>query len=65
MPRKKKIQKRQKVFNFIDTSIDLLQENWKRYMVVSFFLVAFSYLGYITFFWIDTIKSVELVIKYL
>ena len=65
MVRKKKISKRQKVFNFIDTSIDLLQANWKRYTVVSCFLVAFSSLGYITFYWIDTVKSVDLVITYL
>ena len=65
MARKKKISKRQKVFNFIDTSIDLLQENWKRYTVVCCFLIVFSWLGYITLFWIDTVESVELVIKYL
>ena len=65
MARKKKISKRQKVFNFIDTSIDLLQENWKRYTVVCCFLIAFGWLGYITLFWIDTVESVELVIKYL
>ena len=65
MARKKKISKRQKVFNFIDTSIDLLQENWKKYTVVCSFLVAFSWLGYITFYWIDTVKSVDLVITYL
>ena len=65
MARKKKISKRQRVFNFIDTSIDLLQENWKRYTLVSFFLVAFGFIGYLTFYWIDTVESVELVIKYL
>ena len=65
MAKKKKISKRQKVFNFIDNTIDLLQENWKRYAVVSFFFIAFGFVGYLTFFWIDTIESVELVIKYL
>ena len=65
MARKKKISKRQKVFNFIDNTIDLLQENWKRYTLVSFFLVAFGFIGYLTFYWIDTVESVELVIKYL
>ena len=65
MARNKKISKRQKVFNFIDTLIDLLQENWKRYTLVSFFLVAFGFIGYLTFYWIDTVESVELVIKYL
>jgi len=65
MARKKQISKRQKVFNFIDTSIDLLQANWKKYTVVCSFLVAFSWLGYITFYWIDTVKSVDLVITYL
>jgi len=65
MARKKKISKRQKVFNFIDNTIDLLQENWKRYTLVSFFLIAFSFIGYLTFFWIDTVDSVRLVITYL
>ncbi len=65
MARKKKISKRQKVFNFIDNTIDLLQENWKRYTLVSSFLIAFSFLGYLTFFWIDTVDSVRLVITYL
>jgi len=65
MSKKKKISKRQKVFDFIDNTIDLLQENWKRYAVMSFFLVAFGFIGYLTFFWIDTIDSVRLVITYL
>tara|TARA_R100001510_G_scaffold55546_1_gene59637 strand:- start:332 stop:529 length:198 start_codon:yes stop_codon:yes gene_type:complete len=65
MAKKKKISKRQKVFDFIDNTIDLLQENWKRYAVMSFFLVAFGFIGYLTFFWIDTIDSVRLVITYL
>ena len=65
MARKKKLSKRQKVFNFIDISIDLLQANWKRYTVICCFLIAFSWLGYITFYWIDTVDSVRLVITYL
>jgi len=66
MPKKKKeITKRQKVFNFIDTSIDLLQANWKRYAVTGSILIAFICLGYITFYWIDTVESVDLVITYL
>lgn len=65
MARKKQISKRQKVFNFIDTLIDLLQLNWKRYAVTGCILFAFSCLGYITFYWIDTVKSVDLVINYL
>ena len=65
MARKKKISKRQKVFSFIDKTLDLLKENWKRYAVACCFLIAFSWLGYITFYWIDTVKSVDLVITYL
>ena len=65
MARKKKISKRQKVFSFIDKTLDLLQENWKRYAVACCFLIAFSWLGYITFYWIDTVDSVRLVITYL
>ena len=65
MTRKKKLAKRKKVFNFIDTSIDLLQANWKKYTVVCCFLISFGGIGYITFYCIDTVKSVELVITYL
>ena len=65
MARKKVVSKRQKVFDFIDTSIDLLQANWKRYTVTGSILIAFSCLGYITFYWIDTVESVDLVITYL
>ena len=64
MAKKKKISKRQKVFNFIDKTIDLLQQNWKRYTLVSFFLIAFGFVGYLTFFWIDTVESIRLVINY-
>jgi len=65
MARKKKISKRQKVFSFIDKSLDLLQANWKKYALVCCFLFGFGWLGYLTFYWIDTVESVELVIKYL
>ena len=65
MARKKQISKRQNVFNFIDTSIDLLQANWKRYAVTGCILITFSCLSYITFYRIDTVESVELVITYL
>ena len=65
MARKKKISKRQKVFNFIDRFIDLLEANWKRYTVVWCVFIAFSWIGYLTFYWIDTVDSIELVIKYL
>ena len=65
MARKKVVSKRQKVFDLIDTSIDLLQANWKRYALTGSILIAFSCLGYITFYWIDTVESVDLVITYL
>ena len=65
MARKKKLSKRQKVFIFIDTSIDILQAHWNRYAVACCYLFAFSWLGYITFYWIDTVDSVRLVITYL
>tara|TARA_R100000773_G_scaffold28424_1_gene24433 strand:+ start:546 stop:743 length:198 start_codon:yes stop_codon:yes gene_type:complete len=64
MAKKKKISKRQKVFNFIDKTIDLLEQNWKRYTLVSLFLIAFGFVGYLTFFWIDTVESIRLVINY-
>ncbi len=65
MPKKKKQSKREKVFNFVSNTIDAVQEKWKTYLLLSLGLMAFSWLGYITFFWIDSVESIELVIKYL
>tara|TARA_R100001463_G_scaffold71146_3_gene124924 strand:+ start:2687 stop:2887 length:201 start_codon:yes stop_codon:yes gene_type:complete len=66
MPKKKKeIAKRQKVFNFISNVIDAVQEKWRTYVLFSLGVTMFGWLGYIAFYWIDTVKSVDLVINYL
>lgn len=66
MPKKKKeIAKRQKVFNFISNVIDAVQEKWRTYVFFSLGVFVFGWLGYIAFYWIDTVESVDLVINYL
>ena len=66
MPKKKKeIAKRQKVFNFISNVIDAVQEKWRTYVLFSLGVFVFGWLGYIAFYWIDTVESVDLVINYL
>lgn len=66
MPKKKKeIAKRQKVFNFISNVIDAVQEKWRTYVLFSLGVFMFGWLGYIAFYWIDTVESVDLVINYL
>ena len=57
--------KREKVFAFISNVIDAVQEKWRTYVLFSLGVFMFGFLGYITFYWIDTVESVELVIKYL
>jgi hypothetical protein len=56
--------KREKIFNIISNIIDLVQENWKIY---TSFVVAFTSLivyVYVVFFWLDTVESIELVVRY-
>jgi hypothetical protein len=66
MPRKKKeIQKREKVFNFISKVIDLVKYKWKILIKSAVGLAVLSLFIYVIFFWIDTVAEVKFEIIYL
>ena len=61
---KKKIQKREKVFNFVSNTIDLVQIKWKSYTLGTAALATTGAFVYIVFFWLDTVQSIDLCITY-
>ena len=61
---KKKIQKREKVFNFVSNTIDLIQIKWKSYTLGTIALASTGVFVYVVFFWIDTVQSIDLCITY-
>ncbi len=65
MPRKKKIQKREKVFNFISKVIDLVKYKWKTVIKTAIVLAGFSIFIYVVFFWIDTVQEIRFEIIYI
>ena len=66
MPRpKKKIQKREKVFNFISKVIDLVKYKWRTVIKIAIFLAGFSIFIYVVFFWIDTVQEIRFEIIYI
>jgi hypothetical protein len=65
MPRKKKIQKRQKVFNFISKVIDLVKYKWRTVIRIAIVLVGSSLFIYVVFFWLDTVQEIRFEIIYI
>ena len=65
MPKKKKIQKREKVFNFISKVIDLVKYKWRTVIKIAIFLVGSSLFIYVVFFWIDTVQEIRFEIIYI
>jgi hypothetical protein len=66
MPRpKKKIQKREKVFNFISKVIDLIKYQWRTVIKTTIVLAGFSLFIYVVFFWIDTVQEIRFEIIYM
>jgi hypothetical protein len=66
MPRpKKKIQKREKVFNFISKVIDLIKYKWRTVIKTAIVLVGSSLFIYVVFFWIDTVQEIRFEIIYI
>tara|TARA_R100001443_G_scaffold24308_5_gene36652 strand:- start:2188 stop:2388 length:201 start_codon:yes stop_codon:yes gene_type:complete len=66
MPRKKKeIQKREKVFNFISKVIDLVKYRWKTVINSVVGLAVFSLFIYVVFFWLDTVQEIRFEIIYI
>lgn len=58
---KKKIQKRDKVFNFISKVIDIIKYQWRTVIFV-FVMVVFTY---VVFFWLDTVQEIKFEIIYI
>ena len=66
MPRpKKKIQKREKVFNFISKVIDLVKYKWSTVIKTVIVLFGSSLFIYVVFFWIDTVQEIRFEIIYI
>ena len=66
MPRpKKKIQKREKVFNFVSKVIDLIKYKWRTVIKATLSIVALSLFIYVVFFWIDTVQEIRFEIIYI
>lgn len=66
MPRpKKKIQKREKVFNFLSKVIDLFKYKWRTVIKTAIVLVGSSLFIYVVFFWIDTVQEIRFEIIYI
>ena len=61
---KKKIQKRQKIFNFISWAIDLVKIKWKKYIQISLSVFGFAFFIYVVFFWLDTVDTIIFEIIY-
>tara|TARA_R100001594_G_scaffold31974_2_gene59467 strand:- start:445 stop:645 length:201 start_codon:yes stop_codon:yes gene_type:complete len=62
---KKKIQKREKVFNFVSKVIDLIKDKWITYIKTFITVAVASIFIYVVFFWIDTVAEVKFEIIYL
>ena len=62
---KKKIQKREKVFNFISKVIDLIKYKWRTIIKATIDLAIASLFIYVVFFWIDTVAEIKFEIIYL
>ena len=57
---KKKIQKREKVFNFVSKVIDLIKNQWR----TAIFFLCVALFIYVLF-WIDTVAEIKFEILYL
>lgn len=62
---KKKIQKREKVFNFLSKAIDLVKYKWRTVIKTAIALAIVSLFIYVVFFWIDTVAEIKFEIIYL
>ena len=62
---KKKIQKREKVFNFMSKVIDLVKYKWRTVIKATIALAVASLFIYVVFFWIDTVQEIRFEIIYI
>jgi hypothetical protein len=62
---KKKIQKREKVFNFVSKVIDLVLYKWRTVIKATIALAIASTFIYVVFFWLDTVQEIKFEIIYI
>jgi hypothetical protein len=62
---KKKIQKREKVFNFVSKVIDLVLYKWRTVIKATISLFIASMFIYVVFFWLDTVQEIKFEIIYI
>ena len=62
---KKKIQKREKVFNFVSKVIDLVKYKWRTVIKATIALAVASLFIYVVFFWIDIVQEIRFEIIYI
>jgi len=62
---KKKIQKREKVFNFISKVIDLIKYKWRTVIKTTLSLAVATLFIYVVFFWLDTVQEIKFEIIYI
>ena len=62
---KKKIQKREKVFNFVSKVIDLVLYKWRTVIKATIALAIASTFIYVVFFWLDTVQAIKFEIIYM
>jgi hypothetical protein len=62
---KKKIQKREKLFDFLSKVIDLFKYRWKTVIKATVLAAGFSLFIYVVFFWIDTVQEIRFEIIYI
>ena len=62
---KKKIQKREKLFDFLSKVIDLFKYRWKTVIKATVLVAGFSLFIYVVFFWIDTVQEIRFEIIYI
>jgi len=62
---KKKIQKREKVFDFLSKTIDLFKDRWKTVIKATLLAAGVSLFIYVVFFWIDTVQEIRFEIIYI
>jgi len=62
---KKKIQKREKVFNFISKVIDLVKYKWRTVIKTTILAFVLGVFIYVVFFWLDTVQEIKFEIIYI
>jgi len=62
---KKKIQKREKVFNFVSKVIDLVKYKWRTVIKTTILAFVLAVFIYVVFFWLDTVQEIKFEIIYI